>query len=345
MFVVRPAAIEDLDALYELASAAGGGLTTLPASKEALKPRIENSIASFAADIKTPGDEYYFLVLEDSETGRVIGTSAVVAAVGLTQPFYNYRLLNLTQMCSDPEKKVDTELLILSTDYAGACEMATLYLHPDFRGSATGRMLSKSRYLLMAAYPERFSETVMAELRGWVDEEGASPFWEAVGRPFFQMDFAEADRINSLGNQQFIADLMPKYPIYTDLLPEAAWKTIGVPHRNSAAALKMLEGEGFRYRGGVDIFDAGPCVEAQRDQIRTVQATRRIRLGGVAELQGIEEYLVANPALANFRAIMGPVEVVGDEAWICEKTAEMLQLSEGEELVFAAAGKTERRKT
>lgn len=344
MFIIRPAVMDDLDALYDLASAAGGGLTTLPASREALAPRIENSVNSFAAEVSAPGDEYYFLVLDDTETGKVIGTSAVVAAVGLSQPFYNYRLLNLTQMCAEPEKKVDTELLILSTDYAGASEMATLYLHPDYRGAATGRMLSKSRYLLMASYPDRFSRTVMAELRGWVDEEGVSPFWEAVGRPFFQMDFAEADRINSLGNQQFIADLMPKYPIYTDLLPEAASKAIGVPHRNSAAALKILEGEGFRYRGAVDIFDAGPCVEVQRDQIKTVQATRRVKLGGIAELEGVEDYLVANPALDSFRATTGPVEAVGDEAWISQVTAEALQLSEGDDLIFAVSGMAERRK-
>lgn len=343
MFVIRPAAIEDLDALFELASAAGGGLTTLPASKEALEPRIENSISSFAAEISTPGDEYYFLVLEDMETNKVIGTSAVVAAVGLSQPFYNYRLLKMTQVSSKPQMKVDADLLILSNDYAGASEMATLYLHPDYRGSATGRMLSKSRYLLMAAYPERFSDTVMAELRGWVDEEGASPFWEAVARPFFNMDFAEADRINSMGNQQFIADLMPKYPIYTNLLPAAVRDGIGVPHRNSAAALNILEGEGFRYRGAVDIFDAGPCVEVQRDQIRTVQASRRMRLGGIAELDGVEEYLVANPALDKFRATIGPVEAVGDEAWINEETAETLKLAEGDGLIFAVSGKAERR--
>lgn len=344
MFIIRPAETDDLDALYDLACAAGGGLTTLPASKDALGPRIETSINSFAADVSVPGDEYYFLVLEDTEAGKVIGTSAVIAAVGLNQPFYNYRLLNLTQMCAEPAKKVDTELLILSTDYAGASEMATLYLHPDYRGSETGRMLSKSRYLLMAAYPERFSETVMAELRGWVDDEGVSPFWEAVAQPFFQMDFAEADRINSLGNQQFIADLMPKYPIYTGLLPEDASKAIGVPHRNSAAALRILEGEGFRYRGAVDIFDAGPCVEAQRDQIMTVQATRRVKLGGIAELDGIEKYLVANPALDRFRATIGPVEAVGEEAWISPVTAEALQLSEGDDMVFAVSGKAERRK-
>lgn len=345
MFVVRPAAMEDLDDLFELASAVSGGLTTLPASREALRPRIENSLQSFGSDISTPGEEYYFLVLEDTDTNSLIGTSAVIAAVGLTQPFYNYRLLKMTQVSSEPEMKVDADLLILSTDYAGASEMATLYLHPDYRGAATGGMLSKCRYLLMAAYPERFSETVMAELRGWVDEDGVSPFWEAVARPFFHMDFAEADRINSLGNQQFIADLMPKYPIYTNLLPQAARDAIGLPHRNSAAALKILEGEGFRYRGAVDIFDAGPCVEVQRDQIRTVQATRRVKLGGIAELEGISEYLVANPALDSFRATAGPVEAVGEEAWISAATAEALKLSEGDDLLFAVTGRAERRKT
>lgn len=345
MLVIRPAELDDVDALFELASAAGGGLTTLPADREALQQRVGNSLQSFAADISTPGDEYYFLVMEDSATGTLVGTSAIIAAVGLTQPFYNYRLLKLTQVCDEPQMRVDAELLILSNDYAGASEMATLYLHPDYRGTMAGRLLSKCRYLLMAAYPERFSETVMAELRGSVDEDGTSPFWEAVARPFFHMDFVEADRINALGNQQFIADLMPKYPIYTNLLPQAARDAIGVPHRNSAAALKILQGEGFRYRGAVDIFDAGPCVEVQRDQIRTIQAARPVKLGGVAELEGVTDYIVANPVLGSFRAGVGPVELVGEEAWISTDCAEALGLSEGDEFMFAATGKAERRKT
>ena len=43
-------------------------------------------------------------------------------------------------------------------------------------------------------------------------------------------------------------------------------------HADTAPARAMLEQEGFRYEGYVDIFDAGPTVECFRD---TIDAVRR----------------------------------------------------------------------
>lgn len=337
MMIIRPVRLDDLDDLYGLATGAGAGLTTFPADRDALERRIHRSLDSFAAEVEVPGGEYYLLVLEDPDASRVIGTSAIFAAVGLDRPFYNYRILKLSQASADPEMKVDTELLVLANDYAGASELATLYLSPDYRGTVMGRQLSRARYLLIAAHRERFAETVMAELRGWVDENDASPFWEAVARPFFQMDLMEADRINSLGNHQFIADLMPKYPIYINLLTDIARDVIGKPHPKSAAALKILTNEGFRFRGSVDIFDAGPCVEVRRDQIASVRAATTAVVGGIAEVDGATEYLIANPALGNFRVALGPLVSDGATATISPAMADALKVGQGEELIFTPA--------
>ncbi len=116
----------------------------------------------------------------------------------------------------------------------------------------------------------------MAELRGVVDEAGNSPFWDALGGKFFGMGFRQADEFNAIHGHQFIADLMPKHPIYTAMLPDSARAVIGAPHLSGRAALRMLEKEGFVYDGYVDIFDAGPTVHARTDAIRTI-ATRRKR--------------------------------------------------------------------
>ena len=59
----------------------------------------------------------------------------------------------------------------------------------------------------------------MAEMRGWQDENGKSPLWEALGSHFFNIPFPDADYISGIGNNQFIADLMPKYQIYIEMLP------------------------------------------------------------------------------------------------------------------------------
>ena len=336
MYFIRPVKREDLNSLMALANKAGDGLTTLPPDAELLGKRIDASIASFAADLSAPNDEYYFLVMEHAETGDVVGTSAIFSSVGGTQPFYNFATLNLTQLSNDPVKRVETKVLTLANDYTGATELGTLFLDADHRKPGVGRFLSRSRYMLIATAPKRFSETVMGELRGYVDENGRQPVWEAIGRHFFQMDFAEADRINGLGNSQFIADLMPKYPIYTCLLPQDAQEAIGQPHPSSAPAMRLLEKEGFRFRGAVDIFDGGPCLEANRDQIKSVRGARHAKalITDTAENEG-EPMMIAHPELARFGVVhCKGVMIAEDQLAVCSEAADALKISDGDGVMF-----------
>ena len=278
MLVLRPVRRSDLDALFDLAGQTGGGMTSFPPDRDILARRIATSEASFARSTGDRPHDYFLFVLDDPQgdinAGRAVGTAGIFAAVGMREPFYSYRLLHLTQVSRDPAKTVHTRLLQLTNDYAGTTEVGTLFLAKAARSGGAGAFLSKSRFLMIAAHPHRFSDKVFAEIRGWVDDRGRSPFWEAVGRHFFDMDFQQADRINSLGNQQFIADLMPKFPLYTAVLPDAAQAVIGRPHDHAAAAKRMLEREGFRVAEAVDIFDAGPCLEAPVTAIQTIRHCR-----------------------------------------------------------------------
>ncbi len=336
MLIIRPVQSGDLGMLVDLASQAGGGLTTLPTTKRALSERIARSGRSFGGQASEPGEALYFLVLEDTTKGQIVGTSAVYAEVGVKNPFYNYKLLHLTQISHDPEVRVECTLLTLANDYAGCSELGTLYLRPDHRKAGIGRVLSRSRYLLIGAWPELFAETVMAELRGWVDKAGESPFWDAIGRHFFRMNFAEADEINGRGNSQFIAELMPKFPIYTNLLPRQALEVIGKPHVNTAAAMRILEAEGFKYRGAVDIFDGGPVLEARRDQIKSVRAYREATLGGLEKCEDCPELLVANIDMKNFRVAATPARLAsdGESLSLPADVAAALRLEEGDRLGY-----------
>ncbi|MFQ5346622.1 MAG: arginine N-succinyltransferase [Rhodothalassiaceae bacterium] len=339
MLFLRSVREDDLETLYALSLSTGGGLTTLPPSEAVLAKRIAHSIASFAADVKEPGDEYYLFAAEETEHGEVVGTSGIFAAVGLAQPFYSYRLLHLTQQSHEPEKKVDTKLLQLVNDYAGATEIGTLFLRPDHRRGTNGALLSKARYLMMAGYPKRFADIVMAEIRGWVDDEGHSPFWNAIGRHFFGMDFFEADRLSGMGNSQFIADLMPKFPIYTTLLPAAAQAVIGKPHDAARGAVRLLTEEGFRFGGAVDIFDGGPCYEVPRKDIQTVRATRRRKVFDIADLDGTgngDVRMVASSRLPDFRITRSPIADRGGRGIVLDRrAAEVLGISVGERVLTA----------
>jgi arginine N-succinyltransferase len=159
--------------------------------------------------------------------------------------------------------------------------------------------------MLMATQPKRFQTQVVSELRGVVSADGASPFWEAVGRHFFRMDFNEADRLSAVTDNQFILDLMPQHPIYVDLLPASARAVIGQCHEAGRGARSLLEWEGFTFSNVVDIFDGGPLLSVSRDAIRTLRESRRVRVNPGAAAGG-RRALLATPKTRDFRCVAAP---------------------------------------
>ncbi len=158
--------------------------------------------------------------------------------------------------------------------------------------------------------PSCFAPKVIAELRGRLDADGRSPFWEGLGRHFFAMEYSRADYLTGIGQKAFIAELMPRHPVYTTLLPETARAVIGEVHADSQPARAMLEAEGFRYEGYVDIFDAGPTLECFRDNIRAVRQSQAfaVKIGDddlVPDSPADDVlWLVANRRFEQFRAVL-----------------------------------------
>jgi arginine N-succinyltransferase len=309
MMLIRPATLNDLDALKRLAVEAGTGMTTLPANRTLLAKKLKASTESFASAISEPGAESYLLVMEDTANGRVVGSSAIIAAVGLTRPFYSYKVINLMHTSRELNKYETVRVLQMVNEYRGTTEIATLYLTPDYRRDGNGKLLSRSRFMLMAEFPERFSNLVMAEIRGVHDERGHSVFWESLGRHFFDMEFSMADYLVAQGRHQFIADLMPKFPIYIRLLPKEAQAVIGVAHEASWPALELLKHEGFRFEGCVDVFDAGPTVHCPLEHIRTVAQSKRARIAGVEGVIESRPFMISTTRLDSFRVCQGNLRI------------------------------------
>ena len=309
---VRPARASDLDALVTFAAMTGGGFTNLPNDRDALSARLARSAASFAADRAAPDNEMYLLILEQTSTGRIGGTAAVFSRVGAEWPFYSYKISTVSQTSRALQRTFSMRLLNLCTDHDGASEVGGLFLHPDLRTGGLGRLLARSRYLLIAANRARFGVTLLAELRGWLTDDGESPFWDGLGKRFFGMEFRDADQFNSLHGNQFIADLMPKSPIYIALLGEAAQAVIGCPHDRGRPALKMLEDEGFRFDNYVDIFDGGPTVTCPTASVRTVATSRAAPVGELADGPGgMPRALLSAGRLGDFRAWIGHADWCG----------------------------------
>ena len=92
------------------------------------------------------------------------------------------------------------------------------------------------------------------------------------------MEFSRADYLCGTGQKAFIAELMPKHPIYTHFLSPEAQAVIGEVHPQTAPARAVLEKEGFRYRNYVDIFDGGPTLECDIDRVRAIRKSRLVEV-------------------------------------------------------------------
>ncbi len=334
MVFIRPVSVDDLSPLLELAGLAGVGLTTLPNDPEVLRKRILKSVRSFEHIPERPGGEAYLFVMEDVDTGKVVGASGTVSKVGGFEPFYAYRIEKEPLRSDLLNVHNEIATLHLVRDHDGPAEIGSLFLSPDYRKTDNGRFLQLVRFLFIAQHREAFEPRVVSELRGVIDSAGHSAFWDAVGRHFFQIDFPKADYL-SVVNKKFIADLMPRHPIYIPLLPQAAQDAIGQVHEQSRPALKNLQAEGFRLTDMVDIFDAGACVSCARDDIRTV---RDSRIGTITEISdtipGGAVCMIATEG-AKFRACLGPVVETSGAVSITTPCSRVLKVSAGYRICFS----------
>ncbi len=326
MIIIRPIQASDYDALHQIAVESGHGFTSLPVNEELLKKRITHSEHSFDLAVNEPGDQGYLFVMEDTTTGEVVGTSAIEASVGLDAPFNHYHLGKIVH-CSRKLNIYNTvETLTLCNDLTGTTEICTLFLKNSHRANRNGRFLSRFRFLFIAEHSKRFSDKIIAEMRGVSDTQGNSPFWAWLQEHFFSIDFPTADYLTGIGDKEFIAELMPKHPIYVNLLSKEAQKAINQVHDNTAPALRLLEAEGFERSGYVDIFDAGPTVQSLKHHIETIKNSQTFitKINDKANFQN--NYILCNSALKGFRAVQASAEINGEYIYITNEVAHALQV-------------------
>jgi arginine N-succinyltransferase len=301
MLLVRAIREDDLDALLGLAEQAGGGMTTLKPDRAVLAERIGIACASFAEQNDVRVRDYMF-VMEDTAEQKLVGVCAIKSSVGHDEPFYNYRLGLLVHCSKELGILSPMDTLYLSNDLTGCAELCSLFLHPDYRSGSNGRLLSKCRMLFIAQFPHLFPQRLIAEMRGYLRDDGTSPFWDHLGQHFFKMDFDRADGLSGPGHKAFIAELMPRLPVYVAYLPQEAQDVIGKTHVDTTPARRLLEQEGLYYEGYVDIFDAGPVLQARVSELRAVRESGVELAEEGAPKSGAVPLLVASNGLASFRA-------------------------------------------
>jgi arginine N-succinyltransferase len=343
-YLLRPAMPDDLPAFERIAAERAIGISSLPADRDALADRLRRSAHAFATDDDASGEEIYWFVLEDRRRGgHIIGTSGIAAAAGFHDRFHCYRNEFIVQASPALGARHRVHTLHLSHDLTGVTLLTGFHIEAGYAGTIAPQLLSRARLLFIAGNPGRFaSDRIASENPGLADPNGRCPFWDAIGRRFFGMDFASAERLTHGPAKSLITDLMPQTPIYVNLLPEESQWAIGQLHPVAELPFEILLDEGFEAETWLNVFDGGPTVEARLAMLRTVRRLRTWRAGdgaasgrndgsasGSGSARGRDALpaspepglrLVATRRREGFRALLAPADAQGrpqldDAAW------------------------------
>ncbi|MYM71465.1 arginine N-succinyltransferase [Duganella sp. FT134W] len=310
MYVVRPVELADIAALEALSAVPMPGVHTLPKTREKIRAMVELSIASFAAHVDIPSEEGYLLVLESLADKQIVGTAAMFAAAGSNGTYFSFRNDVIQQVSRDLNISHSVHALTLCSELTGYSQLSSFFVGEREHGTPEAALLSRARLMFAVLAPHRFSERFFVPLAGVTDSEGGSPFWDALGRKFFQMDFLDAERtIGGARNRTLIVELMPHYPVYVPLLPGDAQAAMGQIHPSGELAFNLLTAEGFEADDYIDIFDGGPILQAHKNSLRTFTGALQRRVSTSVETpdRGREpqlRYAVSSGSEHDFRAVI-----------------------------------------
>lgn len=333
MWMVRPAQPDDLKSILELAGGMGPRLSsTLPRRDEALAAKIEQSIRAFQGTTDAGESPRFLFVLEDTESGAVRGAAGIDSRAGHGQPFYNYRKDALIHASHELGVSRRVEVLYPShalTDHTLLCAFT---IDPALQGTDAFELLSRARMMFIASHRHLFTDQAVVEIQGVQTESGEVPFWDSLGRHFFDMDFETADQHSGALSKTFIAELMPPNPIYVTLLSDDAQAALGRAHEKTRLTCELLQREGFRAGDYLDIFDAGPVLEARTDSLKTIVSSLTGTLHGSPSADG-EQCLICGGTQMLFRCTLAPmVETLTGDVKVPVRTWHGLGLDAGDQV-------------
>ncbi|HEY0489759.1 MAG TPA: arginine N-succinyltransferase [Telluria sp.] len=338
MFVVRPVELTDIASLEKLAAVTMPGVHTLPRTRGEIAASVERSIASFAAHVDIPSEESYVFVLED-QSGSIAGTAAIHASAGSNGTYFSFRNDVIQQVSRDLNISHSVHALTLCSELTAYSQLSGYYISNREQAGIEAALLSRARLLFAVLAPHRFGDRFFVPLAGITDNAGQSPFWDALGRKFFKMDFLDAERvIGGARNRTLIVELMPHYPVYVPLLPGDAQAAMGQIHPDGELAFGLLTEEGFEADDYIDIFDGGPILQAHKNSLRTFGASmvRRVAEAGPGAASDVlVTYAVAASSEQNFRAITVacPSAEAGDSVQLPSDALAALMVAPGDNVI------------
>jgi len=336
-YELRAAVPEDEDQLLEVARHLN--TVNLPNDRETIREILQTSLNSFTGAIQNLRRREYVFVLCDRQANRVVGTSMIVAQLGRRDaPYIFFDVLEEEKYSASLDKHFTHNVLRIGYSYDGPTEIGGLILLPEFRKSSErlGQFLSYVRFLYLATHRHLFRDEILAELLPPLEPDGTSHLWEALGRKFTDMSYADADFL-SKKNKEFIKQLFPEGVVYATVLSLQAQSVIGKVGHQTKGVEKLLRRIGFRYADRVDPFDGGPHFTALTNDITLVQRSQRTSLVGFCALDESSRAIVAVEQTSPpfFRAVMGAFRQVSRSGvQIGRDVAKDLNVREGDEVLI-----------
>ncbi len=335
MYLVRPANFIDVPAIEKLMADNSVRVTTLPSDRNKLSDLINQSTQSFAADLDDINPKSFLFVLENLSTHEIEGVSGLDSNAGGGYPFFNYRLEDLIHASHNLNVNQRIPVLYLSHELTESTVLKSFAIKSELKGTPAFELLSRARLIFIASFRYWFSSRVVTELQGVLDENGQSPFWDSLGRHFFDIDFETADYYVGIKNKTFIAELMPQHPIYVPLMTDAAKAAINQAHPATKYTTDVLFREGFQKSRYIDIFDGGPVLKNKTDEIETIRHYKKTSYE-ITESVAEMNYLICNPRPEKFRCILGRVNNDDQtKVSLLKQDINTLELEPNDELGFA----------
>jgi arginine N-succinyltransferase len=277
-YEIRGAVPGDEDQLLDVAQYLN--TVNLPADRDEIRGILDLSQRSFSGAVKDPRRREYVFVLVDLNQQRVVGTSMIVGQLGRRDAPYIYvDVFEEERYSATLDKHFRHVVLKIGYSYNGPTEIGGLTVSPEYRKTPErlGLLISYVRFLFIKMHRDWFRDELLAELLPPLESDGTSYLWDALGRKFTDMTYAEADRL-SKKNKEFIKGLFPEGAIYASLLPQQAQDVIGKVGTQTRGVEKMLRHIGFRYAERVDPFDGGPHFTAPTDEVTLVSRAHPTRV-------------------------------------------------------------------
>jgi arginine/ornithine N-succinyltransferase beta subunit len=212
-----------------------------------------------------------------ADSATCAGSLSVRFDVGSVMPRHWYHLG--TAMHGAPEIGVmrRQRTLTLCSDLAGATELFDLRADGD-----VAALLVQATMLWLAR--EGSAAPVFAELPGSRDAGAPAPhetpyrpedsaFFQAIGRHFLP-EGSLARQPDATHWPPHLAGLLPRHPLYADMLPAGVQAVIGRAPGEAAAWIAALDQEGFQSGRAVTVVDGGPVHEGHLNASATARSAR-----------------------------------------------------------------------